>query len=369
MAGKHRAKRFGWGKIVLLVLVMVLVLGSVGTAYAAMRYDRARVDLILPGVTINGVNVGGMTKAQAVAAVQPSVDRALAVALTIHAGSSTWTKPLSDLGVSADVEAVVDRALAVNQRYSWWSRAYHRFANKPIDQSFTVALRYDPAPVEPFVAAVAKKVRVTGTSASYALVDGKVVMARSHDGKGLKSQRASRDLITDAIHAGQAADVRLPLTIVPAKIRTADVGRAIVVHVETNMLYLYDHFKIIRRYHVATAMQGFVTPDGAWEVVRKAENPTWYNPAPDTWGKDEPLIIPGGPGNPLGTRALYLDAPGIRIHGTPSDSSIGSWASHGCVRMHISESEALYPLVPVGTPVFIVGAPPWGVSDSAGPAG
>jgi L,D-transpeptidase ErfK/SrfK len=116
-------------------------------------------------------------------------------------------------------------------------------------------------------------------------------------------------------------------------------------------------------------MQGFNTPDGAWEVVRKVENPTWYNPAPDGWGKDEPLIIPPGPDNPLGTRALYLDAPGIRIHGTPSDSSIGHWASHGCIRMHIPESEALYPLVPVGTPVFIVGAPPWGVSDDAGPAG
>jgi lipoprotein-anchoring transpeptidase ErfK/SrfK len=369
MAGKHRAKRFGWGTIVLLVLVMVLVLGAVGTAYAAMRYDRARVDLILPGITVDGIDVGGMTKAQALAAVQPTVDRALGASLTIRAGTVSWTKPLSQLGVSADVAAVIDQALAVNQRYSWWSRAYHRIANKPIHQSFTVGLRYDASPVGTFVAAVAKKVRVTGVSAGYALVGGKVRMTPSRDGKGLKSQQVSRDLITDAIRVGRSADVRLPLTVVPAKVRTADVGKAIVVRVSTNMLYLYDRFRIIRRYHVATAMQGFVTPDGAWQVVRKAENPTWYNPAPDTWGKDEPLIIPGGPGNPLGTRALYLDAPGIRIHGTPSDSSIGSWASHGCIRMHISESEALYPLVPVGTPVFILGAPPWGVSDSAGPAG
>jgi len=142
------------------------------------------------------------------------------------------------------------------------------------------------------------------------------------------------------------------------------------VNESTNTLQLYDGFKVIRRYQVATAMPGFVTPPGTWEVVNKVENPTWYNPAPTTWGAGEPLTIPPGPGNPLGTRALYLNAPGIRIHGTPSDSSIGHYASHGCIRMHITDSEALYPLVPVGTPVFIIGAPPWGFpAGGGGPAG
>ena len=70
-------------------------------------------------------------------------------------------------------------------------------------------------------------------------------------------------------------------------------------------------------------------------------------------GKDLPLQIPGGPTNPLGTRALYLDAPGIRIHGTWDSSSIGTAASHGCIRMHVQDSEELYPLVPIGTQVLV----------------
>ena len=78
------------------------------------------------------------------------------------------------------------------------------------------------------------------------------------------------------------------------------------------------------------------------------------NPDPLGWGKDYPASIPPGPGNPLGTRAMYLDAPGIRIHGTYNESSIGTFASHGCVRMTIADSEALYELVPVGTIVYIV---------------
>ena len=157
-----------------------------------------------------------------------------------------------------------------------------------------------------------------------------------------------------------------------AAIQGAKLGKTIVVNRTTNMLTLYNGFRVERRYPVATAMAGFLTPPGSWSVINKVENPSWINPClgqPGCWAASEPPMIPPGPGNPLGTRALYLDAPGIRIHGTPSDSSIGSWASHGCIRMHISESEALYPLVHVGTRVFFLGAPPWGVSDSAGPAG
>jgi len=66
-----------------------------------------------------------------------------------------------------------------------------------------------------------------------------------------------------------------------------------------------------------------------------------------------PASIPPGPGNPLGTRAMYLNAPGIRIHGTWSSSSIGTAASHGCIRMLIADSEQLYPLVPIGTTVIV----------------
>jgi L,D-transpeptidase ErfK/SrfK len=67
-----------------------------------------------------------------------------------------------------------------------------------------------------------------------------------------------------------------------------------------------------------------------------------------------PAYIPPGPNNPLGTRALYLNTSGIRIHGTSKRSSIGTAASHGCMRMLREDVEALYPLVPVGTKIHIV---------------
>ncbi len=67
-----------------------------------------------------------------------------------------------------------------------------------------------------------------------------------------------------------------------------------------------------------------------------------------------PAYIPPGPTNPLGLRALYLNSPGIRIHGTYKTWTIGTAASHGCMRVANSQIVKLYPLVPVGTPVFII---------------
>jgi L,D-transpeptidase ErfK/SrfK len=106
-------------------------------------------------------------------------------------------------------------------------------------------------------------------------------------------------------------------------------------------------------YPVATGQPSFPTPQGTWEVVAKRMNPTWTNPAPDGWGADMPASIPPGPGNPLGTRAMALNASGILIHGTYASYSIGSYASHGCIRMLLSDVEALFPQVPTGTPVLV----------------
>ncbi len=365
--GKHAGRRLGRGTIALLVVLAVLAAASAGSAFAAYRYDKARVGRILPGVTIDGVAVGDMTRSQAIAAVTAAVQPDLSRSISVHAGSRSWTSTLAALGLSADVAGTVDQALGIGDSYSWVSRAYHRLANKPIVRALTVPFHFDPAPVQRFVAQAAKSVGVQPRDASVSLIHGKVVMTHSRAGRTLRSDLAAQMLGTAV--TDRQATLRLPLKAVAPKVGDADVGKTIVVNASTNRLFLYDAFKVIRTYPVATAAFGYVTPDGAWEVVNKVENPTWYNPAPTTWGKGEPLIIPPGPGNPLGTRALYLSAPGIRIHGTPTDSSIGHWASHGCIRMHISDSEALYPLVPIGTRVFIIGAPPWGVVTYPGATG
>lgn len=372
-AGRHRKRRLrGRGPIILIVILGVLAAGGAGSAYAAFQYDQARDSRILPGVSVGGVAVGNMTRGQAIRAVERVAGRTLSRPLTIDAGRRSWQLPLSSLGLSVDVPTAVDQALSLSQSYSWVSRVYHRLSHKPVNRSVQLSYDFQGAAIKTFLATVSQDMAKKPRNAAYTLVDGKMKMVHSHDGQSLAPWR-SWNLLRQAV-VGQHTDapVTLPLLPVAPKVTDDTVGKAIVVNRSTNMLQLFDGFKVIRTYPVATARFGFETPPGQWEVVNKVENPTWINPClgqPGCWAASEPAIIPPGPGNPLGTRALYLNAPGIRIHGTPEDSSIGTYASHGCIRMHISDSEALYPLVPIGIPAFIVGAPPWGDTPSPGTPG
>jgi len=364
--GRHAARTAGRWTVVLLVLLVLVLLMS-GMGYATYRYEASNSGRILPGVSIDGLAVGGLTRAEAVRLVSSGVDATLARQVTIDAAGHSSTASLADLGLHADVAGTVDRALAVSQSYSWMSRAYHRLRDRPVSKSFSVPFTLSAGPIEALVGQVAKEVVRPARNASFDLVDGKLVQTHARAGRALRSV-ASADLIRSAV-VGRQASVQLPMRRVPPKVPDDRLGKTLVVNVTKNMLSLYDGFRVVRSYPVATAKAGFLTPDGAWSVVGKVMNPTWHNPAPNGWGAGEPLVIPPGPTNPLGTRALYLSAPGIRIHGTPSDSSIGTYASHGCIRMHIPDSEALYPLVPVGTPVFIIGAPPWGITRNPGVTG
>lgn len=107
-----------------------------------------------------------------------------------------------------------------------------------------------------------------------------------------------------------------------------------------------------RRWMVASGSYDHPTPTGEFVVWEKVTEPTWLPPKSD-WAKDaEP--IPPGPDNPLGTRWIGFDWGGVGIHGTNAPWTVGSAASHGCLRMVTAEVEELFELVEVGTPVVVL---------------
>lgn len=114
--------------------------------------------------------------------------------------------------------------------------------------------------------------------------------------------------------------------------------------------------KRVARYKIAVGAAGYETPRGLFVVTARAKNPEWRMPNSD-WVKpeDRGKVIPGGdPANPIKARFLKLTEDGVGIHGTAADHSIGTAASHGCIRMHVDDVIELYPLVPLYTPVYIV---------------
>jgi len=100
-------------------------------------------------------------------------------------------------------------------------------------------------------------------------------------------------------------------------------------------------------------MAGRDTPAGTYHITNKQVNPAWYVPNSDWAGSLAGQVIPGGaPNNPLVARWLGIQD-GIGIHGTNEPWSVGSAASHGCIRMRPEDVIDLYPRVPVGTAVLI----------------
>ena len=125
----------------------------------------------------------------------------------------------------------------------------------------------------------------------------------------------------------------------------------VVVDLSDLRLYLYRNGKLVKSYSVATGQAAYPTPTGSYVITSKQMNPTWYPPNSE-WAKDAKPIPPGIE-NPLGTRWIGTSAPAVGIHGTPDDASIGTYASHGCIRMHIWEVEDLFERVVIGMPVII----------------
>jgi lipoprotein-anchoring transpeptidase ErfK/SrfK len=161
----------------------------------------------------------------------------------------------------------------------------------------------------------------------------------------------------EALARGLADSSRAPVQLVtepvPAKRTVEHFGPAIVVNRAAHTLKLYDAKRLVRTLSVAVGQAIYPTPSGVFRIKDKQMNPWWYPPTYDAWAKGlKP--VPPGPGNPLGTRWMGLTAPGVGIHGTDADTSIGYSLSHGCIRMHVPDAEWLFQRVAVGTPVVIL---------------
>jgi L,D-transpeptidase catalytic domain len=356
--GRHtgRAARRRWPLIVGLAAgVFILALG--GVAFAAYRYEQANAAHILPGISIAGVDVSEMTRAEAIEAVQARAREDLDREIVVFVKGERFTTTPRLLGRRAWVGRAVNEAMEASGGVAWVERAWRRFQDDPLDVDIELSLGGESG-VQRFVRRAARKVAVEPRNASIGIGDdGGLAFRESMAGSALDVRRAQR-LLSKAL-SGDSSIVRLSMHPVAARVREETMLPTIVVHVDTNRLDLYEGFQVTRSWDVATAKPGWITPVGEWSLYQKRENPTWYNPALDSWGASMPAVVPGGPGNPMGTRALYITAPGlIRIHGTTSPDSIGRYASHGCIRMHNEQVEELYELVPVGAKVVIMGSRP-----------
>ena len=151
--------------------------------------------------------------------------------------------------------------------------------------------------------------------------------------------------------------------------RTREPAGTIIIDTPNTHLYLVLGNGKAMRYGIGVGREGF-TWAGAERVSKMAEWPDWHPPTEMIERQPYlPRFMAGGPGNPLGARALYLGKTLYRIHGTNQPSTIGSFVSSGCIRLTNEDIADLYTRVQVGTRVVVLpgGAPPSAAATPVGP--
>jgi lipoprotein-anchoring transpeptidase ErfK/SrfK len=291
-----------------------------------------RFQTIAPGVRVFGAHVGGLTLDPARQRIEAALERPIAI---VYRGEVLTVTP-QQLGAKAHVDVALRSALS--------ARAHSR-----ID----LRVGYSQEAVTRYVAQLARRynrpsqpARVVGATARGPVIrEGKVGLA------------VEQPTLTAALAQQLATGARRPLVLlmqaVPPQRTAANIGPVIVVDRATNTLRFYSTTKLLRKFPVATGQAIYPTPQGVFRIVKKELNPWWYPPTYDAWARGL-SPVPPGPSNPLGTRWMGLSAPGVGIHGTDAESSIGYSLSHGCIRMHVPDAEWLFQRVAVGTPVVIL---------------
>ena len=311
----------------------LLICAGLLVASAPAAADDAPPAATIPlGVTIGGVAVGGLTPDAATQAVQSE----FGVPLTLLVGTTRVQVTPDVLGATPVVDKAVERALVAQP-------------NQPISLGVSVVT----GSVADFVAKLAQRYDRAPRDSALSLRHLRPWLSPEKAGRKLDQRQAVHD-INVALAAIPRGELRLALKTTKPTVTRRNYGPVIVIRRHSNKLFLYNGMRSWRWFAVATGQSQYPTPLGRFRIVVKWRNPWWYPPN-SPWAQGE-QPIPPGPNNPLGTRWMGLSAPGVGIHGTPSDASIGYSASHGCVRMHIPQAEWLFNHVDIGTTVFIVSA-------------
>jgi lipoprotein-anchoring transpeptidase ErfK/SrfK len=310
------------------VLAGLAIFGAPASLVATAADPLAAIPL---GVTIGGVQVGGLTTEAAATAVQ----QAFQTPLELHLGSTRILVTPDLLGATPVVDKAIERALAAEP-------------NSTIPLGVSVVYGAPAA----FISTLAKRYDVPAVDSKLFLRQLRPWLSKERAGRKLDQRQAIRDIGAAVTGSLIRTPVTLTQTTVRPKVTRANFGPVIVIRRSSNKLFLYEGTRYRRLFLVATGQHQYPTPLGRFSIVVKWKNPWWYPPN-SPWAQGQ-KPVPPGPGNPLGTRWLGLSAPGVGIHGTPTDGSIGYSVSHGCIRMHIPQAEWLFNHVEIGTTVFIV---------------
>ncbi len=314
-------------------------------AIAALLPAIASADerIIASGVSAGGVDLSGLTVDAAGARLDQQLAPRLAAPVEVLIAGRRFEVASRSLGASLDAAATARRAADAGAPAT------------PVDVGLVAAT--DPAAV----ARKASELRRAAARAPRAarlrrITSRGVDWTRARPGIAIDTNALGASLAAAAVTTGTRRLTFAVRRVAPAVSDAALRARypsIVTVDKRTFTLRLFTGLRRTASYRIAHGQPAYPTPSGRFRIRSKQVNPNWYVPNAPWAGELAGSVVPGGsPQNPLRARWMGL-AGGIGIHGTASEGSIGSRASHGCVRMRVRDVVRLYRRVAVGTPVVI----------------
>ena len=341
--------------IALALFLVLMLVGAIGV-YA---YDASRDDLIADGITVGGVNVGGMRAGEARAQIDEQLTQPLQEPLVVRYQKRKFRLTAAEARLRVASERMVQDALEKSREGNVISRTIREITgDDPEEAALPARVSYSRRAVEDLIKKVedgvnqpAQDAEVTFTGTSLGTVEGQ-------PGIEVKTARLRRAIKAELVLPRADRVVEVSTSVVQPEVTREELASQYPVVLTVNRpsfeLRLWKNLKLAKTYTIAVGAVGYDTPAGLYSIQNKTVNPAWTMPDSD-WvaPADRGKVIPGGvPENPLKARWLGI-YDGVGVHGTDVTSSLGTAASHGCLRMAIPDVIELYDQVPVSTPIYI----------------
>ena len=340
--------------IALAVFLVVMLVGAIGV-YA---YDASRDDLIADGITVGGVNVGGMRAGEAREAIENQLAAPLRKPLVVRYQKQRFRLSAAEARLHVAAERMVQEALEKSREGNVITRTMRELTgDDPEEAALPARVSYSHDAVEKLVKKVESDVNQPAQDAEVSFAGTSLGTVDGQEGVQVKTAKL-RDAVQAELvlpHADRVVEVSTK-TVQPEVTRdelAANYPVVITVNRPSFELRLWKNLQLVKTYPIAVGQVGLETPAGLYHVENKAVNPAWHVPNSAWAGDLAGTVVPGGTAeNPLKARWLGIYA-GAGIHGTDATYSLGTAASHGCIRMAIPDVIELYDQVPVAAPVYI----------------
>ena len=340
------------------VLIALVALVTMGLLLAAgvWAYDDAQKDQIAPGVKVGGVDVGGRDADSARRVIQKQVVAPLKQPVVVSFAGQDYTLSPKQLHEHADVDGMVQEAIDRSRQGNIFDRVSRYATGGDVNVDLEPRVGYDKSAVKDFVHQLADKIDQNPVDATVVPAGGRLRQEAGQPGRSVNE----REMTTAINHAARSPgrDETIPAVVEETKpeVSKKDLAqtypRYIYIDRGSFTLRFYHHLKLEKSYTIAVGQQGLETPAGLYHAQDKQVNPSWHVPNSAWAGSLAGQVIPPGPADPIKARWIGI-ADGAGIHGTDELSSLGSAASHGCVRMAIPDVIDLYDRVQVGDPIYV----------------